>query len=117
MRSSRQRAGLGGERAGAARALGALLKVGRDGWAARADNFMERLGLKNCSVGSSQLGNEIGSQFSNPLFQKKANETAKSFLREQEQRPGGGERRKPGGKLLPACEVPHLLPLLRLKGT
>lgn len=45
-------------------------------------------------MGSSLLGNEITSHFSNALFQKDANKQAENFLNESEQRPGQGERRK-----------------------
>lgn len=70
-------------------------------WAAHADKFMERLWSKNCSVGSSQLGNEIRSQFSNPLFQNRENEPAESFLREPKQRP-----RQRKDNLVPNCCLP-----------
>lgn len=68
--------------------------------------------------GSRQLENEIRSQFSNPVFQKRENEPAESFWRESKQRPRQRRGRKFDAKLLPASVIPSLLPLmLRLKGT
>lgn len=49
-------------------------------WAAH--KFTVSLRSENCSVGSRQLGNEIRSQFSNAVFQKRENDPAESFLRE-----------------------------------
>lgn len=70
------------------------------------------------SVGSQQLENEIRSQFSNPVFQKRENEPAESFLRESKQRPRQRKGGKLDAKLLAASVIPSLLPLLlRLKAT
>lgn len=85
-------------------------------WAAHADKCMVSPRLE--SVGSQQLENEIRSQFSNPVFQKRENEPAESFLRESKQRPRQRKGGKLDAKLLAASVIPSLLPLLlRLKAT